>query len=93
MVKDPPVTGEGSAILQKQLWGALPSTPLPQLLDHVPISHLYRSQINPLPLHSLLCNWLPKATLRGKINVTYMEALLSYSGSEETYLECKGSQG
>lgn len=28
-VKDSLMTGEGSAILQKQLWGALPSIPLP----------------------------------------------------------------
>lgn len=71
---------EGSVSVPRQPWGAVPS--LPRLWDHVPISHLHRSQINPLLLCGLPCNGC-----RRKRNVIYLEILFPYSGSEWTYLE------
>lgn len=68
------------SLYQGSRGGAVPS--LPWLWDHVPISHLHRSQINPLLLCGLPCNGC-----RRKRNVIYLEILLSYSGSEWTYLE------
>lgn len=56
----PPVTCEGSVSVPRQLWGQCHQSPLPSV-GCVPISHLHRSQINPL----LLCS-LPAIAAKGK---------------------------